>query len=248
MSLEERLKYAEMKARHTKTLLPWYKKWWGILTIILAALFFMSLMWASVYVITQVQEMLRTDTSLSIEEQYELYLKAINGDGTNFFTGPLNAAVTIVEFADFSCPFCRESAPGLRRIALDYQDKVRVIYRDYPLHENSIDLALAARCAGEQGRFWDMHDQFFIHKTETTATGQELREMLVGLAMDMSLDVARFDRCLEDKRYIHQIKKDFDDGEWLEIVGTPTFFINNHSITGHVPEEKLRELIDGLLR
>lgn len=247
MSLEERAKYVAMKARHQKQLRPWYKKWWGGVTIALGVLLLILLLWASAYVINRVQEILTEEQTLSLEEQYDLYQQAIYGDGTNFFTGPTEAKVTIVEFGDFSCPFCRESAPGLRRLAIDYQDKVRVIYRDYPLHNNSIDLALAARCAGEQGRFWDMHDQFFIYKTETEATGLELRSMLMGLAEDMGLDTARFDRCLEDRRYVPQIKKDFDDGEWLEIQGTPTFFINDYPITGHIPEDRLKDLVDGLL-
>ena len=247
MSLEERLKYAQMKARHKEVLLPWYKKWWGLIILIIGALTLALLLLASAYVINQVQNILSVSEEAGLEEQYALYSEKIKGDGTNFSTGPLNATVTIVEFGDFSCPFCRQSAPGLRRLAADYHDRVRIIYRDYPLHDNSIDLALAARCAGEQGRFWDMHDQFFIYKTETSATGPELRALLMGLAEEMELDISRFDRCLEDRRYVPQIKKDFDDGEWLEIAGTPTWFVNDYPITGHVPEASLRELVDGLL-
>ncbi len=248
MSLDERIKYAAMKARHSDVLRPWYKKWWGIGLIGAAVLFFILLAVASAYVANQVQNILKGEENPLITQQdYEAYFQAIQGDGTNYHTGPTDATVTIIEFGDFACPFCRTSTPGLRKIAEEYQDRVKVIYRDYPLHDNSIDLALAARCAGEQGRFWDMHDQIFLYKAETTAVGAELREMLMSLATEMELNISQFDKCFTDRRYILQIKKDYDDGELLSIDGTPTWFVNNHMITGHLPEEQLRELVDGLL-
>lgn len=248
MSLSERLKYAEMKARHSKVLRPWYKKWWGILIITLSALIFLLLALASAYVANQVKSILAGETiEQPTEQDFQLYLEAVAGDDTNYYTGPAEAKVTIIEFGDFSCPFCRESAPGLRKVAQEYIDKVKVVYRDYPLHDNSIDLALAARCAGEQGKFWEMHDEFFLYKAPTDAVGAELKSLLMGLADEMKFDKSRFEKCFDDRRYILQIKKDYDDGELVQIEGTPTWFINNYMITGHLPEERLRELIDGLL-
>jgi len=249
MSLNERLKYAEMKARNSKALRPWYKKWWGILIITLAVIVFLFLAVASAYVANQVKNIIAGEyIEQPTEQDFQDYIKAVAGDGTNFYTGPSDAKVTIVEFADFSCPFCRESAAGLRNIAEEYKNEVKVVYRDYPLHDNSIDLALAARCAGEQEKFWEMHDQFYLYKAPTEATGAELRSLILGLAEEMKLDGSRFIKCFDDRRYITQIKKDYDDGELLQIDGTPTWFVNNYSITGSFPEERLRELIDGLLQ
>lgn len=248
MSLNERLKYAEMKARHSKVLRPWYKKWWGVLTIILAIILFLLLAVASAYVANQVKDIIAGEsTEQPTEQDFQTYLQAVTGDGTNFYTGPAEAKVTIIEFGDFSCPFCRESAPGLRRIAKEFENEVKVIYRDYPLHDNSIDLALAARCAGEQGQFWEMHDQFYLYKAPTEATGAELKSLIMSLVEEMKLDQARFEKCFDDRRYILKIKKDYDDGELVQIEGTPTWFVNNYMITGHLPEERLRELINGLL-
>ena len=249
MSLNERLKYAEMKARHMKTLKPWYKKWWGVLIILLSVLIFLLLAVASAYVVNEVKTIINNEqVDQPTEQDFQAYFKAIAGDGSNFYTGPADAKVTIVEFADFSCPFCRESAPGLRKIAKEYENEIKVIYRDYPLHENSIDLALAARCAGEQGKFWEIHDQFYLYKTPTEAVGAELKSLLMGLITEMRLDQARFEKCFDDRRYVLQIKKDYDDGELVQVEGTPTWFINNYMITGHMPEERFRELIEGLIQ
>jgi len=248
MSLKERLKYAQMKARHSDMLRPWYNKWWGILLISLAIIFFILLAVASAYVINQVQYMLNEEAaSQPTQQDYQTYLQAIKGDGSNYFTGPAEAPVTIIEFGDFSCPYCQSSAVGLRKIAKDYADNVKIVFRDYPLHDNSIDLALAARCAGEQGKFWEMHDLFYLDSEQTDATGEDLRVIFNNAATTIGLDTVKFTKCLDDRRYILQIKRDYDDGELLSIDGTPTWFINNYMITGDLPENYFREMIDGLL-
>ncbi len=249
MSLQDRLKYAEMKARHQKTLRPWYKKWWGLLIIIIVALLLVATIYYGSYYFKQTQAFLNgeTTTGATSEETYAMYLKAISGDGTNYFTGPSDAKITIIEFGDFACPFCQQSAPGLRKIAEEHKDKVKVVFRDYPLHENSIDLALAARCAGAQGKFWEMYDKLYADDEPIAAMGSELQAILVTMAANLDLSTKTFEQCLLDRRFISKIKKDFDDAELLEAEGTPTWFINNYSITGHLPEDRLREIINGLL-
>lgn len=250
MSLEERVKYAKMKARHQEIFKPWYRRWWGITIIIIATIALFFLILAGAYVAGRVQDILSgTAAEEPTTTDYAAALSAIKGDGSNYFMGPATSSpVTIIEFGDFACPYCRQSAQVVRAIAAEHPDEIKYIFRDYPLHDNSIDLALGARCAGEQGRFWEYYDEVFINKEETEATGTELRDLLMSLADEMGLNTAKYDQCLTDRRYILQIKKDYDDGELLKIAGTPTWFINNRLITGNIPEDTFRELINGLLQ
>ena len=248
MSLQERMRYAEMKARHQQALKPWHKKWWGWLSIALGIVFLAFLaFYGSIYLKQTLAFLKGTAEVVSPEEEKAAYLQAINGDGTNYFTGPENAKVTIIEFGDFACPYCRQSAPGIRKIAADYKDQVKIVFRDYPLHENSIDLALAARCAGLQGKFWEMHDKFYLEHEPISATGAELQAILVTLAANLNISTKAFEQCLLDRSLVAKIKKDFDDAELLGVEGTPTWFINNNDVLGYIPEDRLREIIDGLL-
>jgi protein-disulfide isomerase len=157
--------------------------------------------------------------------------------------------VTIVEFGDFACPFCQEAATGTRKLLADYKDKVKLIFRDYPLHDNSIDLASAARCAGEQGKFWETYDALYANQDKFTATTSDaLSAQLSSLASFLKLNTSQFNECLISKKYVAQIRKDYEDGEKLQISGTPTWFINNYSLTGYVPADKFRELVTGLMK
>jgi protein-disulfide isomerase len=160
MSLQERVQYAAMKARHENKLRPWYKKWWGIILIIIISLLLIFIIAAGIYVVKQIQNINSGVSLETIEDQRAKYLKAINGVSDNTW-GAKNATITIVEFSDFACPYCKLSYPGLKMIREKYPDKVKIVYRDYPLHDNSIFLALSARCAGEQGKFSEAHDILF---------------------------------------------------------------------------------------
>jgi len=251
MSLNERLDYVAMKARHKNLLLPWYKKWWGIFILGLAGLILIVVIASGVYVIKKVRDIKSGKLEISQEEQWQNYVNAINGDGTNYYMGQASSTVTIIEFGDFACPYCQSSATATRELGIKYQNKIKFIYRDYPLHENSIDLAIAARCAGEQNKFWEMHDSLFAHQdilSVATTTNDELKTDLLNIASDLKLGISQFTICLNDRRYISQIKKDYEDGELLEIDGTPTWYVNNYRITGSMDTEKMEELIAGLIK
>ncbi len=247
MSLKERVKYVAMKARHEDKLRPWYKKLWGVIFLVLAAIFLIFMVAGGIYIVNQIKIINGGGDAASLEEQRQIYLDTIKGDEQNNW-GPKNAPVTIVEFSDFACPFCEQSYAGLKNIRKTYGDRVRIIYRDYPLHDNSIFLALSARCAGEQGKFWEMHDVFFENQDKFNLPEAELTQNMPDLAAVLGLNVDQFKTCISDKRYFTQIKKDYEDGNYLKIQGTPTWFINNNQITGYISEEKLQEAITGLLQ
>lgn len=247
MSLNERLKYAEMKARHSKILLPWYRKWWGILIIVIFSLLILDVVMIYFQEIDKIKNPPKVDQQKIIEEQRAIRLKAIKGTGNNFSYGTTSPQITIYEFADFACPFSRESAAGMRKVVEEYKDKVKIVYRDYIIHANSLDLALGARCAGEQNKFWEMHDVLFANQ-DRLSSSKDVKNDLNSIASELKLDLVQFSACVESQKYLANIKNDFDDAETLKIKGTPSWFVNNYELTGHIPEDKFRELISGLIK
>lgn len=245
MGLDERVKYAAMKARHQKKLRPWYKKSWGIIIIILIFAFVVSFFYYVSQVIKYSQES-KQDQGSYTEEMTASFLEVVNRPSANTY-GPVDAKVKIVEFADFSCPYCEKSYHSLKNIKEKYGDQVRIVYRDFPLHENSIFLSLSARCAGEQGEFWKMHDLFYENQDRFQVSQSELQIVMPEIAEAIDLDREKFETCIKEQRYFPQIEQDYEDANFLQIQGTPTWFINNTPFTGHLPEDELERLVKGLL-
>jgi len=247
MSLTDRFKYAEMKARHQNLFRPWYKKWWGVLFIILGVIFLIIVISSTVYVVNRIKNIKLEKTQSELLAQQQAIKNAINGDGTNYYLGTNNPKVTIIEFADFACPICQQAYQDIEKVVKKYPDRVKFIFRDYLIHENSAELALAARCAGEQGKFWEMHDALFANQATLTETGDPLKAKLGLLAQDLKLNFTQFQTCYDGQKYFAQIKRDMEDGDKIQIQGTPTWFVNNYPLLGYIPEEKFLELIEGLL-
>jgi protein-disulfide isomerase len=163
---------------------------------------------------------------------------AVNGAPAK---GPATAPVTIVEFSDFHCPFCKRVVPTLKEIEAKYGDRVRVVFRDFPidqLHPGARKAHEAARCVFEQGKFWAYHDLVFDQAPRTTA--DDLR----ALARQVGADVARFDQCLASGQSKDVVQKDIDEGARLGVNGTPAFFINGRLVSGAQPLEAFVSLIE----
>lgn len=237
-----------MKARHKNLLAPWYKRWWGIIALIGLGIIFILLTLSSLYVISRVRQILSGQTETLTEQQQQEYLDTIKGDGTNYRLGTTDPQVTIVEFGDFACPYSKESSQAISRLATEYQDKLKIVWRDYLRNGDSIDLAMSARCAGEQGKFWEMHHLLFQNQDSLTTADADRPGKLVSLAGALNLNIEQFSGCLTNKKYLTQIKKDYEDGNKLEIIGTPTWFVNNYQFAGAVPEQSFRELITGIIK
>jgi len=247
MSLVDRLKYAEMKARHEKGLRPWYQKWWGVFILVIIVLILIGLISSAFYVYKEVKRIQTEESQNYLKNQRKSYEDLINGPG-GYTLGSLNPKVTVIEFTDFACPFCKESASEIRKLMEQYKDSVKLVIRDYPIHDNSIDLALAARCAGEQGKYWEAYDYLFAEQDNLKDTGEALKANLLAWAEILQLDVTKFNTCFTERRYVDLIKRDYDDGNKLQIKGTPTWFVNYYPITGYYPIEKFQELLGGLLQ
>lgn len=159
--------------------------------------------------------------------------------------GPAAAPVTIVEFSDFHCPFCRRVLATLNQLEARYGDRLRLVFRDYPidgLHPGARRAHEAARCAHEQGRFWPYHDVLFAEAPRAAAADLEAYARRVGLALEP------FRQCLESGRQAAAVRRDIEDGERLGVTGTPAFFINGRPLTGAQPLEAFVEVIEEELR
>jgi protein-disulfide isomerase len=154
--------------------------------------------------------------------------------------GAKDAPITMVEFGDFQCPFCRASENAVKEVRAKYGDKVRLVYMDFPLgiHQHAMDAANAARCAGEQDKFWQYHDAMFADQSKLAPAD------LKASAAKLGLDAKKFDACLDKTKYQPQINQDMAEATKLGVTGTPTFFINGREITGAQPAQKFEEVID----
>jgi predicted DsbA family dithiol-disulfide isomerase len=143
--------------------------------------------------------------------------------------GPANAPVTIVEFADFECPFCGAFYPTLKQVEKNYADKVRLVYRQFPLttiHPNAQKAAEASLCANEQRRFWDFYDALFSDQSRLDVSSLKQRAQALGL------NVSAFNTCLDSGSQAAAVQKDSDEGRKIGVNGTPTVFINGRLLGG----------------
>lgn len=176
---------------------------------------------------------------------YQGEAKALIEGKDNPSFGTSTPQVTIVEFSDFACPFCKASFPALREISVKYQDKVKIVFRDWPGHDFSISLALSAYCAGEQGKFWEMHDKLFQSQSDTFGSD---KNQLASLAQQLGIYNEQFQTCFDGQKYLPQIRQNFADSEKLGVRGTPTWFINGEKIEGQLSSADLERLIGPYIR
>ncbi len=160
------------------------------------------------------------------------------------FKGGANAKVVIVEFSDYQCPYCARAESTVEQILDAYGNKVKFVYRDFPLpgHQFAQKAAEATECADEQGKFWEYHDLVFENQQSLSA------DSLKNYARTLNLDGSKFDSCLDSGKYTQEVKKDLSDGAKYGVEGTPTFFINGIKIPGAVPFEQFKQIIDNELK
>lgn len=160
--------------------------------------------------------------------------------------GPEDAKVTIVEFSDFECSFCaRFYRDTYRTLKERYQDRVRFVYKHFPLsviHPNAERAAVASECAHEQGKFWEYHDLLFENQRNLS------QEALIGYARQAGVpNLEQFTECLTSKKYLSTVIADLQQGERLSVQGTPTFFINGLPLVGAQPYTTFERAIEQAL-
>ncbi len=155
--------------------------------------------------------------------------------------GPIDAPVTIVEFSDFQCPYCSRLAKTIKKVAEDYPDSVKLVFRQFPLeriHPNAAKAAEAALCAADQGKFWEMHDLLF--EDQKNLKVEELKKK----AESLGLQTDEFGQCLDTSKHEEAVKADLYDGVRAGVSGTPAMFINGRPLSGQVPYETLAKIIE----
>jgi protein-disulfide isomerase len=154
--------------------------------------------------------------------------------------GKPDAPVTIVEFADFQCPFCQRTEATLKTLLAKYDGRVKLAYLDFPLteiHSNAEKAAEAARCAGEQGKFWEYHDTLFADQSKLDEAG------LIAHAQNLHLDQAAFRSCLASGKFKHDIEVNREEGMKAGVSGTPAYFINGVFLSGAQPQAEFEKII-----
>ena len=153
--------------------------------------------------------------------------------------GPAKAQVTLVEFADYECPYCQKVAADVKKLQADLGDKVAFTYKDFPLsmHARAEKAAEATRCASKQGKFWEFHDEIF-HSKELDV------DQLKAQARALKLDTSEFDKCLDTGEEAAVVDRDRKEGLRLGISGTPAFFINGHFMSGALDYAALRQIVE----
>ena len=155
--------------------------------------------------------------------------------------GPATAPVTLVEFSDFQCPFCARVMPTLKKVKQTYGDKVRVVWKDFPLtqiHPQAFKASEAAQCAREQGKFWELHDVLFAN--QQALMPDDLRKH----AAAVGVDLPKFNACFDASKYGERVQQQMGAGNQLGVGSTPTIFINGRMVSGAQPYEVFAGIID----
>jgi len=155
--------------------------------------------------------------------------------------GPATAAVTLVQYGDYECPYTRQSTTVVRAIQQQLGDKLRFVFRNFPLteiHPHALHSAETAEAAAAQGKFWEMHDYIFHH--QHTLEDSDLEQFAIAVGLDMQ----QFARDMAERPYISRIEEDLQSGIRSGVRGTPTFFINGVLYPGSWEQEALLAAIE----
>jgi len=159
--------------------------------------------------------------------------------------GPEDAPITIVEFSDYQCPYCiMWHEQVYHQLLSEYGDKIRFVYRDFPLtqiHPGAQPAAEAADCALEQDKYWEYHDAIFSSNYELTRDG------FLQIASDLGMDTTAFATCIDSGKYAEEVLTDLQEGSGIGVESTPTFYINGFQVVGAQPYSAFKNVIDQIL-
>ncbi len=155
--------------------------------------------------------------------------------------GPKDAVVTIVNFGDYQCPSCADLDASLATLRQEFPNDLRIVWKDMPntsVHDEALNAAIAARCAGEQKQFWPYHQLLMQNSVQLG------NDLYLALADNLQLRTNAFSRCLEDQTTLPLVQRSFDEGVALDIAATPTIYVNGERYTGDLTESELRHAIE----
>jgi len=221
---------------------PWYKKWWGLLILSLLSLFLIFSVASGIYVYKQIKIYQEQGFFGDNTQVVQTYSKSEIEGKNSYFIGSVNPEISIVEFSDYACPNCKNFYKKTKNLRTKYYGRIRIVHRDFPvIADYSQDLALAARCAGDQGLYWLAHDA--LYENQGISTKQEIYEVMLQIGVDGD----ELLECLASNKHLGEVQVDLNDGLNLGIKGTPTWFINGYRADGDMPEEMLNDIIENIL-
>lgn len=149
--------------------------------------------------------------------------------------GDVKAPVQIIVYSDFECPFCVRFAQTMKQIEENFKDNVAITFRHYPLfgHPDAKSAAEASECAGEQGKFWEMHDKLFVDNTAGRMSVEQFKQD----AVDLGINTEQFNQCLDSNKYKDKIAEQKNQGDKAGATGSPTIFVNGNIYPGAYPFE-----------
>ncbi|MEM2137926.1 MAG: thioredoxin domain-containing protein [Candidatus Anstonellaceae archaeon] len=168
--------------------------------------------------------------------------EGVTADGRPY-RGAANPRVVIYEYSDFECPFCAQAVGTVDETLRAYPDSVQLQYRHFPLevHPRGVPAAVAAECAAEQGKFWQMHDRLFANQNALSDAD------LAKYAQELGLDMGKFAECQKSDDALSRVESDRLEGMAKGVQATPTFFIGQSSIRGSQPISKFKQVVDSEL-
>jgi protein-disulfide isomerase len=178
----------------------------------------------------------------------------INISTAAYVSGPGDASITIIEFNDYQCPFCKRFRDETLDLIIDqYGDNIKYVLMDFPItsiHPQAFIAHIAARCAGEQNRYFEYHDKLFANQLLWSKFPPESEDEINELkkyAEELRLDKSRFDQCLDSKKYAEDILNNMQEGVNAGVTGTPAFFINGQIVRGAQPFRVFQQIIEAEL-
>ncbi|MBU1202658.1 DsbA family protein [Patescibacteria group bacterium] len=178
-----------------------------------------------------------------------------NNEGSTILTdqewikGNESASVSLIEYSDFQCPACGVYYSHVKSLAEEFGDRIKIIYRHYPLeqiHPYANLSAQAAEAAGQQGQFWQMHDLLFENQS-TWSNSQQPEQIFVDYANQLGLDIEKFKNDMDSREIKNAIRDDEISGNQALVEGTPTFFLNGQKIANPLSYDKFRQIINNEL-
>ena len=205
------------------------------------------------YLAAQREAEARKAYAKTLKEKYKVELKIKKPKGKvveikvtddDASKGNKSAKVTVVEFSDFQCPFCKRASTNWTSIVRDYGDKVRYVFKHFPLsfHENANKASQAALCMKEQNKFFEFHDKMF--ENNTALTEADLKKY----ATEVGGDAGKMEACLSAGKYKAQVEKDLAEGQKAGVSGAPTYFVNGTMLVGAVPYEEIKQAIEDAMK
>ncbi|MBS1969380.1 MAG: DsbA family protein [Bdellovibrionales bacterium] len=164
--------------------------------------------------------------------------------GQDHIQGNEKASITLLEYGDYQCPFCGMAYPVVKRLQRHFGKDLRFSFRNFPLiqsHQHALLAAAAAEAAGNQGRFWEMHDMLYENQDRLTA------QDLAHYATSLQLDLRKFDEDIKSEAILNRVRADYMSGEMSGVEGTPTFFINDVKYVGPSQFDEMKRFIEGII-